>query len=315
MMKISLLSSFLSLALLAAACSTQKAPPVSSSPLAIEQQGANEKSKTLSEQPTSSALKSLTWTRSGGGNIQFMIEQGSNGSGFTAKVMKYDFQDREESFAIESESMIDGLKAVFSGKVKIEGRETDPSALTGTWMEVDLLDSSGKSETLKSPMIQDEKYSKTLENLEDTVRKHMKILDEGCFMIAPKKCSDLTDLSGTWVSEERNENGVVSITEEITLLENISSDVKKYTLKKTVTDASRVVSAPLNYILEYDSSACILLRQTEDLKTSVRRKVLEISQDGKEIKSGVCEDEKCQNVKNVETAKRNEANSTTDGGI
>lgn len=297
-----LLSNLLILVLFATACAAQKSPPESGSTVATEQQGADDKRKTPSEEPAQSVVKSLTWTRTGVGNIKFVIEQDAKGSGFTAKVLKYDFKDRDESFAIESEPLIEGLKAIFSGKVKIEERATDPSALTETRTEVTLLDSSGNSETLKSPMIQDEKNAKTLEDLENAVREYMKILDGRCIMIAPKECSDLTDLSGTWVKQ--NESSKLSVTDEITLLETVSDHKKKYTMKQTITDSPKSISKILNYTLEYDSSTCILVQQSVESKTSVRGKVLEVSQDGKEIKSGICEDEQCLNVKETVTAKK-----------
>jgi hypothetical protein len=309
MMKSKLLPSLLSLAILATACSAQKAPPVSSSSLSSGQNNGDSKISGTSETPAQAVLKSLTLNRSGGGDLKFVIEQDSSGAGFQANVLNYHFKDQTEKFAIESEALVDGLKAIFSGSVKIEEHTTDPSALTGTWIEVILLDSNGKSETLKSPVIQSEKYSRTLEDLENAVREHMKKMEPESDPVVntaspPKSCANLTDLSGKWVSEEQNESGTTTVADEISILESPSNDVKKYTSKKTITDPTNGAAEPVTYTLEYNPSTCIILQESADLKTSARRKVLEVSVDGCEIKSGICEDEQCLNVKGIGTARK-----------
>ncbi len=175
MMKLKLMTKLLTLALLATACAAQKAPPISTAQIDETQPNASAKitppNSDDAEAPV--ALQSITWTRTGGGDLKFLIEQNPEGKSIKAKVLNHNFKTTDQLVEIESEALAEGVQTLLTGALKIESEPADPSALTGTWTELTLLDINEQSRTIKAPVIKDEKHAKLLRDLEDAVREQM----------------------------------------------------------------------------------------------------------------------------------------------
>jgi hypothetical protein len=175
-MKSQWIPKLLTLALLATACAAQKAPPVASANLDETKANSNARITPPNSDNAAApvALKSITWTRTGGGHLKFLIEQGPEGKCIKAKVLGYNFKPADQMVEIESEALAEGLQAMFAGTLKVEALQTDAGALTGTWTELASVDTNDKSDTIKNPVITDEKHANFLRDLEDAVREQMK---------------------------------------------------------------------------------------------------------------------------------------------
>jgi hypothetical protein len=175
MMKFKIMTKLLTLALLATACAAQKAPPISSAQIDETQPNANAKATPPNSDDAEApvALQSITWTRTGGGDLKFLIEQKPEGKCISAKVIEKDFKSVDQSIEMESEALAEGVQAIFAGTLKVEALQTDSGTLTGTWTELTLVDSKGQSKSIKTPVINDEKHAELLQDLEDAVREQM----------------------------------------------------------------------------------------------------------------------------------------------
>ena len=175
MMKQNRFSSFLILALLATACAAQKAPPTAINQLDEAPADANARINPSNSDgaDATGTLKSMTFTRSGGGSLKFVIEQKPEGKCISAKVIEKDFKSVDQSIEMESEALAEGLQAIFAGTLKVEALQTDSGALTGTWTELTLVDSKGQSKSIKTPVIKDEKHAELLRDLESAVREKL----------------------------------------------------------------------------------------------------------------------------------------------
>ena len=174
-MKSQLITKLLTLALVATACAAQKAPPVASANLNETQANSNTRITPPNSADAAApvALKSITWTRTGVGDLKFSIEQNPEGKCIQAKVLGYNFKPANQMVEIESEALAEGIQAIFSGALKIESLRTDAAALTETRTELALIDTNDQSETIKNPVIKDEKHAKILGDLESAVREQL----------------------------------------------------------------------------------------------------------------------------------------------
>ena len=216
MKKLSLSLSFIAL-FAVSACGPSRVTSISGYPAQTPDQMAEEqqlntrnssKGKAADQKPVAGTIDKLTWSRGGGGDLQFEVTR--KNAGFEIQVVRLNFKPAAQTIEIsttEQPTLTEGLEKLFTRKLELSETKPDELMIGGTFPVASLSIGPLVPTEFKNPEIKGTENKTLLADLEKFVRDSIegkntltakKVTQTGCTVLSAGA------LEGTWEEQDKS---------------------------------------------------------------------------------------------------------------